>query len=272
MAFCEDPSLTYLNRLGYNVVRLPRTGLLPLEVLGCEIGRPPEPIGPLPSVWQSALAPPPVTLGDASTVTGKSTSNIKIGFRLKILEGVLGAMGAAVPQVSLAYSRARTVRFEFKEPEIKKIDPLVVGNYLAKGDLNTANPVVQRYMLSDETQAYIITEVLLSKAIRVVALDESETSAKLDLKMLQDGVGANVEVKAIGAEEGDVTYQGKQFLAFGYKAHEIVYSGKEWNVRRLEPSEETALFGDEERKLAPPVLFRGNRFMGPASRGQEVGV
>ena len=49
MAFCEDASLTYLNRLGYNVIRLPRTGLLPLEVLGCEIGRPPEPIGPLPS-------------------------------------------------------------------------------------------------------------------------------------------------------------------------------------------------------------------------------
>ena len=31
MAFsCKDPSLTYLNRYGYNVVTLPRTGLDPL--------------------------------------------------------------------------------------------------------------------------------------------------------------------------------------------------------------------------------------------------
>jgi hypothetical protein len=35
MAFsCKDPSLTYLNRYGYNVVTLPRTGLEPLLVLG----------------------------------------------------------------------------------------------------------------------------------------------------------------------------------------------------------------------------------------------
>lgn len=268
MAFCEDPALTYLNRLGYNVVRLPRTGLMPLEVLGCEVGRPPEPLGALPSVWQSALPPPPVTPGDTAAITGKSTSNIKIGFGLKILEGVLGAMGAAVPQVSLAYSRARTVRFEFKEPNIKKIDPLVVGNYLAKGDLNTSNPFVRHYMLSDDTRAYVVTEVLLSNSIRVTALDEAETGVKVDVKAIENAVGANVEVKPNTAAEGDLVYQGKQLLAFGYKAHEIVYSGKEWNVRRLDPSEDSALFTLEARELAPPVLFSGNRFLGPATRGE----
>jgi hypothetical protein len=36
MVFCEDSALTYLNGLGYNVVRLPRTGPMPLEVLGCK--------------------------------------------------------------------------------------------------------------------------------------------------------------------------------------------------------------------------------------------
>ena len=267
MAYCEDPSLTYLNRLGYNVVRLPRTGLMPLEVLGNEIGQPPEPIGALPTVWSSTLKVPDVIDGDAATITGKSSSNIKIKFGLKILERVLGAMGASVPEVSLAYFRARTVRFEFKAPEIKKIDPLIIGNYLAQGDLNSDNPFVQRYMLNEECQAYVVTEVLQAKAIRVTALDESETSAKVDVKMLQDGVGGNVDVKLSTAAEGDLVYEGKKSLAFGYKAHEIVYSGHEWNVRRLEPAQEAALFGDEERALAPPVLFRGNRYMGPAARG-----
>ena len=271
MAFCEDPALTYLNRLGYNVVRLPRTGLMPLDVIGCEAGQPPEPLGPLPEVWQSPLPPPPTTPGDVATITGKSTSNIKIGFGLKILEGVLGAMGASVPQVGLAYSRARTVRFEFKAPEIKKIDPLTVGNYLAAGDLNSSNPFVRHYMLSDDTRAYVVTEVLLSQSIRVTALDESETSAKLDVKAIQDALGANVEVKGNSAVEGDLVYQGKQLLAFGYKAHEIVYSGNQWNVRRLQPSQDSALLADEERAVAPPVLFAGNRFLGPASRREGAG-
>ena len=63
MAFCEDPSLTYLNRLGYNVVRLPRTGLVPLDVLGSEDGRPPEHLAALPAIWQSPLSKPAVQDG-----------------------------------------------------------------------------------------------------------------------------------------------------------------------------------------------------------------
>lgn len=269
MAFCEDPALTYLNRLGYNVVRVPRTGLMPLEVLGSESGRSPEPLGPLPTVWQSALAVPLVSSGDVATIRGKSTSNIKIGFGLRILEGILGAMGATVPQVSLAYSQARTVRFEFNNPDIKKIDPLLVGNFLAKGDLNTSNPFVQHYMLREDTRAYVVTEVLLSDSIRVTALDESEAGAKVDVKAITDGVGASIQVQATTAIEGDLVYRGKQPLTFGYKAFEIVYSGREWNVQRLDPSQDSALFGAEERKLAQPVLFRGNNFLGPASRGTE---
>jgi len=269
MAFCEDPALTYLNRLGYNVVRVPRTGLMPLEVSGCESGRPPERLGALPTVWQSTLPVPTVTSGDVATISGKCTSNIKIGFGLRILEEILGAMGATVPHVGLAYSQARTVRFEFNNPDIKKIDPLLVGNFLAKGDLNISNPFVQHYMLREDTRAYVVTEVLLSDSIRVTALDESEAAAKVDIKAIADGVGANIQVQATTATEGDLVYRGKQSLAFGYKAHEIVYSGREWNVRRLDPSGDSALFGTEERELARPVLFRGSNFLGPGSRGTE---
>jgi hypothetical protein len=208
-----------------------------------------------------------VTSGDIATISGKSTSNIKIGFGLKILEGILAAMGATVPQVSLAYSQARTVRFEFKDPKIEKIDPLVVGNFLAQGDLNTSNPFVRHYMLSEETQAYVVTEVLLASSIRVTALDQSEVGAKINIKAITDGIGGDIKVDANSSTEGDLIYRGKQSLAFGYKAHEIVYSGRQWNVRRLEPSEDAALFGEEEKALTPAVLFRGNTFLGPASRG-----
>jgi hypothetical protein len=128
MALCEDPALTYLNRVGYNVIRLPRTGLAPLEVLGSERGKAPEPLGQLPTVWQSSISVPPITKGDATTISGQSTNDLKLSVGLRILESVLGAMGASVPKVSVSYSRAKTVRFEFKDPAIKKIDPLIEGN------------------------------------------------------------------------------------------------------------------------------------------------
>lgn len=38
MGVCKDPRLTYLNDFGYNVVRLPRRGIVPLGVIGKDDG------------------------------------------------------------------------------------------------------------------------------------------------------------------------------------------------------------------------------------------
>ncbi len=34
MAWCEDKAVGYLNRYGYNVLKLPRAGIEPLDVIG----------------------------------------------------------------------------------------------------------------------------------------------------------------------------------------------------------------------------------------------
>lgn len=262
MAFCEDPALTHLNRFGYSVIRLPRTGLAPLEVLGCERGKAPEPLGKLPDIWKSSISVPQVTSGDATNISGQSTNDMKLSVGLKFLESVLGAMGAAVPKVKAAYSQAKTVRFEFKDPEIQKIDPLIVGNYLAAGELNIDSPFVDRYLLDDQTQAFLVTEVLYSRSIRVAASSSSSIGAEVNIKALQDTVGGEVEVKANSSEEGDVVYTGKKLLAFGYKAHEIAFDGIRWSVRRLNPSKDSALLAEKPQELAPPVVFEGTEFWG----------
>ena len=52
MARCKDPALNYLNREGYNVVKLPRAGLEPMDVLGRD-GRSLERLGKLQRIWTS---------------------------------------------------------------------------------------------------------------------------------------------------------------------------------------------------------------------------
>ena len=99
---------------------------------------------------------------------------------------------------------------------------------------------------------------------------EEETSfasvAILSTKELR-ALGAEVGVNAVGEDESDLLYAGKKLLAFGYKAHEIIYSGKTWDVRRIDADAANALMTtNEDRKLAGPVLFRGTQFLGPAAR------
>ena len=53
---CSDPSLTYLNGFGYNVIRLPRKGIEPLDVLGRDQSL--EKLGALPDIVLSTVAAP----------------------------------------------------------------------------------------------------------------------------------------------------------------------------------------------------------------------
>jgi hypothetical protein len=52
----KDPSVTFLNRFGYNVVKLPRAGIEPMDVIGRDDTT--QWLGQFSSVWKSTTAPP----------------------------------------------------------------------------------------------------------------------------------------------------------------------------------------------------------------------
>src|SRR5271166_4502631 len=100
MVLCTDKSLTYLNGQGYNVVRLPRKGIAPLDVLGRDGGSL-ERLGNLSQIWLSREPLPEIgTPQPATPVNGKKTSELSGSMGLKILGGILGALGAKSPAIS----------------------------------------------------------------------------------------------------------------------------------------------------------------------------
>ena len=236
MALCKDPALTYLNGLGYNVVRLPRVGIEPLDILGKD-DKSVERLGHVDQMWTSPQSLPPVNGPQAATgVSGQKTSELKASIGLKILSAALGAMGAAVPEVSFGYSKARKVTFTFTDVQVYLVDPLVVGNYLAAGDLSSGNPFVRRYFEDDDTEAFILTEVLKSKSITVTALDESNAEVGVDFPAIQQVVGAKVNVTSKTSTNTTLTYSGGFELSFGFRCFGIAYVDGAWRVHSAKPS------------------------------------
>ena len=108
MPVCKDPSLTFLNQFGYNVIKLPRTGIEPLHVVGRDETT--QLLGPLSSVWKSTLpVPTPNAPRNAGDVNGQKTDKIDLKFSLKILENALKAFGATVPSLGFALNKARNI-------------------------------------------------------------------------------------------------------------------------------------------------------------------
>jgi hypothetical protein len=262
--FCVDPALTMLAKHGYNVVRLPRTGIEPLDVFGRDANGI-EALGRLPTIWENAgTVPVPQDGNVAADIKTVKTAALKASIGVRVLEEILTGLGASIPKVDFAYNRKKSLTFSFGNIQIVKVDPFVVGQYLKVGDLQSGNPWVARYFFDDDAEAFIITEVLKSDAVTVSTGSESGASAGVDVKAIEGVVGGSVSVEANNAEKTEVTYKGMpaRHLTFGFKAFRISYHNGVWKVAGVDPSKgETYL--DAEETAAEGMLL--------ARRGDSVG-
>lgn len=225
----KDPSITFLNKFGYNVVKLPRVGIEPMDVIGRDETT--QWLGPLRSVWKSTAAEPvPGTPRPAMQITGQKTDALELKIGLKILANALSAFGASVPSLDFAYSSAHKVQFSYTNVTSTAVAPFDAGNYLTEGTLNTNNPVVQHYFTGEDTQAFLIVDVLKSDSISVLATDERGNAVSVDVPAIQAMVGANVGVKTSGIDHSTLSYKGPQPVTFGFIVDEIDFDGTKWSL------------------------------------------
>ena len=235
MALCTDKSLTYLNDKGYNVVRLPRKGINPLDVLGRD-GKSLEQLGRLDQLWTSKKPIPQIGAPQqAAHINGQCTSEMTTSVGLKLLSGVLKALGASVPELSFAYNNARSLQFTFGNVMSRAVVPLEVGEFLSEGDIHSSNPFVEHYFHDDDTEAFVITEILQSDEITVSAKDDQGGQVKVDVPAIKGVIGADVSVSAKNAATTDLTYKGAGAVTFGFKVFSIAFDGR-WRIAGVAPS------------------------------------
>jgi hypothetical protein len=263
MAICKDPQLTYLNKQGYNVVRLPRTGIEPLDVLGKD-GKVIDRLGRLSQIWASTTPEPqPGAARSAANIDGKKSDSLDLSIGLKILSNILGGMGAAIPQLDFAYKDVKKVQFTFTNVKVIAVDPFEVGRYLSSGDLDSHNPFVTHYFDDEDTDAFVITEVLKSNSITVAAQRDNGIEVGVDVPAIQQAVGVKVGVKTAGASTTQVTYEGAELLTFGFKVFSIEYENGRWAIRGIKPSGDVSFAtpgagGESEEQ---PILVKEGRMV-----------
>jgi hypothetical protein len=230
----KDPSVTYLNKLGYNVVKLPRTGIEPMDVIGRD--QTVQWLGPIDSIWNSAI-PKPQTgpPKPASAVNGQKSDALDLSVGLSILGNALAAFGVSVPSLDVAYKSAHAVQFSFSNVTLTSVAPFAAGGYLAKGELQSDNPAVKNYFLSGKATAYLITEVLKSNSLTVTATDSHGTAVDVDLSAFQ-GVDTKVGIKPSSAGNSTISYTGPEAITFGFAVQQIAREGDQWVLHGVAPS------------------------------------
>lgn len=261
MALCSDPSITFLNKFGYNVVKLPRKGIEPMDIIGKDSST--EWLGPLSSVWKSSLpVPAPSAPQPAVSVEGQKTDQLALSVGLKVLANALAAFGASVPSLEVAYKQARNVQFQFTNVTSTSVAPLSAGNYLASGDLNTANAVIQHYFLDGSAHAFLIFDVLKSDTISVKATDSNGVEVKVDVPQIQAMLSVNAGVNVTTSNDSTLSFKGPAPVTFGFKAFAMGYANGKWSLAGAKASGDMAFGaaagaagGGSSEPDQPPVLL-----------------
>jgi hypothetical protein len=261
----KDPSITFLNKFGYNIIKLPRTGIEPMDVIGRDQGM--QWLGPLRTVWTSNSPEPiPGPPHPASAVNGQRTDALELSFGLSILANTLAAFGATAPSLNTAYKNAHAVQFAYTNVTSTSVSPFDAGNYLAQGTLRTDNPVVKNYFASDDAKTYLIVEVLKSNSITVSATDSHGTEIGINLPEIEGVVDAKIGVKPSNTSASAITFTGPIAVTFGFAVQQIARVGDSWTLRGAAASSDLAFgvpgFGgaDQQPDAPNPMVFETGDF------------
>jgi hypothetical protein len=258
MGACKDPTTQELNKRGYNLVKLPRVGIEPMDVLGRE-DKSMERLGSISEVWTSTVpvptpGPPAATAG----IEGSKTSDLDLGIGLKLLSDALAGLGSSVglPSLNVGFKNAKKIQFKFVNVESTSVTPFALGKFLANGILDMSNPFAAHYFGNDETDEYIIFDVLKSDSISVTGKTDKGVDVAADISALSGALGSKVSIKATSSTTSEITFQGSVKATFAFKLYQVLFENGKWVPKGVGASEETS-FGLASDGNAESVFGQG---------------
>ena len=255
--FCRDPYLETLRAFGYNVVRLPKADITPLQLL-TKHERDFTRLGDLTDILvaresasaesasaesasEKASLPKIVENTQVADISGKRTGDLSLGLGLSILGTIIAALGGSKLGLDTQYEQARSISFEFDDVLQDSVQITDLDQYLGGADINPLSVHVGNLLLAD--QVFTTTAVIKSKKYTVEAKKSRKASLELNVPVIQEIVGADVKVSGAAETTSKISFEGGTPLVFGFQAVQIFYQNGAYTA--LEPADYGALRGLE---------------------------
>jgi len=226
----SDPFINALKSFGYNVVRLPKPDMQPLQLLS-KNGNNLERLGVLTTLLVPGASVPVPTIVSGvpvAPINGSQTGELKIGLGLSILGNVIGALGGSSLGLDVAYQGARSATFEFQDVTEDRCDVLNLDQYLGASDINPASVFVSQ--LLDADQLYVLTSVIKSTKFTFDAKGDSGVAIDVKIPVAQQAVGGNVNVSKTSGSASKIVYEGRLPLVFGFQAVQLFFDNGQYTA------------------------------------------
>jgi hypothetical protein len=205
-----------------NVVRAPRTGITPLDVLAVARNRRVEPRGRLGAVLEGE--PPNLprpTSAEAADLHGQQSTALDLSVGADLTATFLAALGIPVPGatvVTTLWDGARRISFEVRGVTESRVDIGELGSVLSACRI-ARNPATDVFFTEPKAQMLVITRTLSSAHFAVHATGRKGQSAKVAVDGIAGLFGeahADVEWEAEG--DSTIVFRGRRPATFAFGA------------------------------------------------------
>lgn len=250
----NDPLLSLLRSLGYNVVRLPTSSIKPLQLFTRK-NHQLYPIGPLEGVFVSrghVSLPDIMENQPAANISGKKSGELSPGLGLSVLGGIISAFGGSTAGLDIKYKQAKSVSFQYEDVLVDSLAITQLDRFLTDADIDPFSKCVGELLESD--QVYVTTSTLKSKKFTIIPQASKGGSLNIKIPEIQGLVGSNVTITGKGDSSSIITFEGNVPLVFGFQVWQLFYyKGK---YQRQEPPKKEMMLGPS-KKSAAKVLTLG---------------
>jgi hypothetical protein len=219
----KDAVLSLLKDFKYNVVRLPRANIRPLQLFEKQDNDLVF-LGEMPKLFKAGGGAPLPEIGpdeQAGFINGQRSGDLKLNVGLSILSGIISALGGGTLGLSAGYKKASTLSFVFDDVKVNQIDRIDLSRYLTAATIDEA--VGPPAKLVEADKLYVVTSTIKSKKFTTEAKKSDGTSVGVDVPVIQGSMSGKVEVKTEGSSQSKVTYEGTTPLVFGFQAIRLIY-------------------------------------------------
>jgi hypothetical protein len=243
----DDPLIrTFIDKYNLHLLSVPRANASIGDLYrydGSKVNTP----GNISYFLEPSLEISNITAGERmAEISGTISRGLETNFGLEFLEGFLMTLGAGgiVSNVRNSYESKNTHSLKFSFSDIRRdyVDPYWLSEEISDHTIKKDSA-----MYGEGYRYFLVTSVVRSPSINIIAEDEQMRGVDVDVKAIQlADVSAGVSVEKAG--RGEITFKGKQSLAFGVELYELLYDTTE-NRFRFKTVTETVKLRDKGSEI-----------------------
>lgn len=205
-----------------NVIRAPRTGIEPLDVLAVSRTRRVEPRGRLAGILAGAVPdlPRPAS-AEAADLRGQRSAMLDLSIGAELTSTFLAALGLPIPSaevVTTLWDGAGTLSFEVRGVTEQRVDVFQLGSALDHRTL-ARNPATEVFFTDSKVQLLIITRTLRSAHFAVHAAGRRGHSAEVAVDAVEDLLGkAHADLSWKAETDSTLEFLGREPATFAFSA------------------------------------------------------